>query len=85
MTYPPPIPRGLVLRNWSPCRRGMLRRVEFALGSATVRLLSTRLCRYLDGDARVYHVQAVETGHCDFVGAEYLSPAPLTSRPPPLS
>ncbi len=55
-------------KRWRKCGGGMLRRVDFALGKATVRLLAA--LKYADG--RVYHVEDTLTGHRDFVGIEFL-------------
>ena len=58
------------VRAWRKCRPGMLRTVDFPLGVAIVKLLSS--FNYHDG--RVYHVEDIATGHRDFVGIEYLRP-----------
>jgi hypothetical protein len=54
----------------------MIRRVDFALGSAAVRLVSTFIYpRSRDGcceGGRVYEVVDVRTGRGDVVGVEFL-------------
>ena len=55
------------MRKWRKCKKGMLRVVDFALGTSVVKLLSSH--KYFYG--MVYHVEDVKTGHQDFVGEEY--------------
>jgi hypothetical protein len=55
---------------WRKSRAKKTRTVHFALGTATVRLIS-----YFDyNDDRVYWVTDVKTGHEDLVGVEFLLP-----------
>ena len=43
-------------------------RVRFALGYATVKVLSTIKMRH----GIIHHVEDIVTGHCDFVGPEWM-------------
>jgi len=54
--------------GWRKCKPGMLRRVDFALGSATVELIEC--FEYCSGS--VYRVRDINTGHEDLVGVEFL-------------
>lgn len=62
-------------KEWRRCKSNMFRRVDFALGSAMVRLLSSFVYqRSVESPGgRVYHVEDVTTGRRDFVGVEYLT------------
>lgn len=53
---------------WQKCERGILRRVDFAIGPSVVELLE--YFDYVSG--RMYRVRDVETGHEDLVGFEFL-------------
>jgi hypothetical protein len=62
-----------LVRPSDPWRRSRrVARVDFALGSATVRAIACRR-RAPDGEM-VYHVEDARTGHQDFVGASYMRP-----------
>lgn len=54
--------------KWQKCERGILRRVDFAMGTAVVELVEC--FDYVSG--RVYRVRDVKTGHEDLVGVEFL-------------
>lgn len=54
--------------GWKKCDSGMLRTVDFALGSAVVELIEC--CEYCSG--LVFRVRDVATGHEDVVGVEFL-------------
>lgn len=64
-------------RQWRRCKPGMIRRVDFALGSDVVKLLSTFVYqRSLETPGgRVYRVESLATGRQDLVGVEYLRKA----------
>lgn len=55
---------------WRRSRR--VARVDFALGTATVRAIACR--RQVPDGEMVYHVEDVQTGHQDFVGASHMRP-----------
>ncbi len=60
-------------QSWNKCKPGLFRQVNFALGTATVRLLSSLVYRGIEcSGGRVYHVEDVVTGQRDFVGKKYL-------------
>ena len=54
---------------WRKCNVLRLARVEFAITSAIVKVLSQRRAR--DGEI-VYHVEDIGTGHQDFVGKKFM-------------
>lgn len=54
--------------GWIRVNSNRIYHVSFALGRSSVRLMS-----FFDYNAgRVYHVKDVASGHCDFVGAEFI-------------
>lgn len=59
--------------------RNAVYKIEFALGVAYVRLLGWK---YKYSDGLVFHVEDISTGHRDFVGYEYISPAITGAKPP---
>jgi hypothetical protein len=61
-------------RIWRRCKLGLIRRVDFALGSDVVRLLSTFVYQRsaVQSGGRVYQVESLATGRQDIVGVEYL-------------
>ena len=66
-----------LVRPSDPWRRSRrVARVDFALGTATVRAIACR--RQAPDGEMVYHVEDVRTGHQDFVGAVVLCPFQLT-------
>lgn len=54
-------------KQWRHCKPGMLRRVDFALSAAAVRLLAT----FVYSGGRVYQVEDIATGRRDVVGVEF--------------
>lgn len=59
---------------WAVCKRGMICRVKFSLGVATVRLLST----FVYKSGRMFHVEDIVTGRKDYVGIEHLAKVQIT-------
>lgn len=62
-------------RKWRKYKSGMIRRVDFALGSDIVRLISTFVYQRstISVGGRCYMVESIRTGRGDIVGIEYLN------------
>lgn len=68
-----------VIYPWTPWRGAWrLARVDFALGSAIVRAISCRR-KAPDGEM-IYHVEDINTGRQDFVGASWMKPVHKSLR-----
>lgn len=61
----------IMTRRWVKIQDNTIYRVSFALGDSYVILL--KFFDYKKG--RVFHIRDTRTGHCDFVGFEFIKKA----------